>query len=106
MVQMVDASLRFRGPAPQLMSKSWEGCGFFFKVYFIFKCVCVCVCVCVSVCLSVSVWEYAQMCRYPWRPEVSDPLELESQDIMSHLLWVLGTELRTSSARSGNALKS
>ena len=27
----------------------------------------------------------------PWRPEASDPWELELQAVVSHLMWVLGT---------------
>lgn len=31
-------------------------------------------------------------CRSPWKTEVSDLLKLELQNVVSHLLWVLGTE--------------
>lgn len=31
------------------------------------------------------------MCRCFWRPEASNPLELDSQTVVSCLMWVLGT---------------
>lgn len=62
---------------------------YFWKVCLFFNDVLVCVC----------VWIWACEFRCPWRPEASDPLELELQTLVSCLLWVLGIELR-SSARS------
>lgn len=49
---------------------------------------------CVYKHLCPCVWLYAHKCGCLWRLEVSDPLELESQVVMSFLLiWVLGTKL-------------
>lgn len=31
--------------------------------------------------------------RFPWKPEATDPPELELQEVGSHLMWTLGTEL-------------
>lgn len=57
------------------------------KVYF--KSVCVCVCVCPhAACAHVHVVQH----RCLWRPEVLDPRKL----LVSYLLGVLGTELRSS----------
>ena len=48
-------------------------------------------CVCVYVCLCVQEWTFT------WKPErASDPLKLELQAVVSHLTWVMGTELRVS----------
>lgn len=45
-------------------------------------------CICVSMCMSMGV---------PQRPgEAPDPLELVLQEVMSCLMWMLGTELRCS----------
>lgn len=46
----------------------------------------------------------APKCLDPWRSEVTDPLELELQNIVSHSTWVLGTELG-SSRTAGRTLK-
>lgn len=48
---------------------------------------------CVRVC--VRMWVCAHSCRYPWKPETSDPLEMELQKVVSCLTWVLGTELES-----------
>lgn len=56
--------------------------------------------VCVHVCAHVSV--SACECRSPWRPELSDSLELKLQIVVSPLTWVLGTDLG-SSGRSVNS---
>ena len=45
----------------------------------------------------------AHECRCPRRPETLHPLELISQAVVSHLMSVLGTQLR-SSGRIGHAL--
>lgn len=46
------------------------------------------VCICVSMCMSLGV---------PQRPEEApDPLELALQEVMSCLMWLLGTEPRCS----------
>jgi hypothetical protein len=47
------------------------------------------VCVCVSVCLSVCI---ACVFKYLQEPEVLDRVNLELQVVMSHSVWVLGTE--------------
>lgn len=51
----------------------------------------------------VGVWECMHECRYPQRPKVSEPLDLEFQAVVRHPLWVLGTELKVS-ARAVYAL--
>lgn len=51
------------------------------------------------VCLHVYVYVFADGSR---GQRVSDPLEMEFQEVMSLLVWVLGTELR-SSARAVSA---
>ena len=52
----------------------------------------VCVPVCVSMCVSVYVCAFEYRCLQ--RPKVLDPLELNLQDVMRHLVWVLGIRLR------------
>lgn len=49
---------------------------FFFLVFIQFLIVCMC----------LSVYVFVQM---PWRSEAPDPLELELQMLVSHLIWVL-----------------
>ena len=49
----------------------------------------------VHVLFSMCVCAHTE-CRYPWRPESSNPMELELQTAMSHLMWVLRTILRSS----------
>ena len=63
--------------------------------------VCVYICVCVCVCMYIYL-----LCIYrcPQRPEEGiGTLELDLEEVMSHLRWVLGTEPR-SSARAASAL--
>jgi hypothetical protein len=36
------------------------------------------------VCLCVSVYVCTSKCKHPWRLEVTDPLELELQVVVSH----------------------
>lgn len=76
---------------------SWSLLPFALKgCLFYMTCMCACVCVCVGV--------RAHECRCPWRSEASDPpLELESQGTVSHPIWVLGIEFK-SSEREINAL--
>ena len=52
-------------------------------MYFIFNYMCVYVC----------VWVCAHECICLWRPEGSDPLELELQKVVSRLVQVLGSQL-------------
>ena len=54
--------------------------------------------ICLSVCMCTAL--YAGACG---SQGVMDPLKLELQATMSHLTWVLETELR-SSARAASAL--
>lgn len=65
---------------------------FFLKIHFI-----VTMCMCV---FCVYFYAYAASCR--GQEKLSDLLELESQAIMSHLIWVLRTELQ--SARVASAI--
>jgi hypothetical protein len=45
----------------------------------------------------MGVWVCAHEYRCPHRPvRISDPLELKSQEVVSHLVWVLGTDLGSS----------
>lgn len=48
-------------------------------------CVCVCVLICAYECSACRVWK-----------RMSDLLELELQAVVSHSIWVLGTELGSS----------
>ena len=67
---------------------------------YVFLCVCVCVCVCMCACVHVYIGAdtHRALKRAP------DSLELELQVVVSHLMWVLGMESR-SSARATHALK-
>lgn len=56
----------------------------------------VCVCVCV-------LWVYVYVCKCTWKPEASDPLQLELQMVVGRLTWVLGTEPEFS-GRAASAL--
>ena len=66
---------------------------------------CVCVCararVCVRVCVYIylSIWEFMHVYAGALSCEtgVSDPLELELEEVVSCLMWMLGTRLRFSS---------
>lgn len=40
------------------------------------------------------MWAYSRVSRLPRRPEVLNFLELELQAVVSHLVWMLATELR------------
>lgn len=40
------------------------------------------------VCMSISAFEW----RCPWRPKAAKPLKVEFQEVMNHLIWVLGVE--------------
>lgn len=46
-------------------------------------------------CLHVCIWTTCVMC-YEGQKRVPDLLELELQTVVSHPVWVLGTELRSS----------
>lgn len=35
------------------------------------------------------LWVYAHECRFPWKLEASDPLELELEMVVSYLMWVV-----------------
>lgn len=54
--------------------------------------------------LCVYMYVYVHECRCPQRTEASDPLEVRLQVVVSHLTWVLGTDLGSSggTARSLN----
>ena len=68
--------------------------------YFNFMCVwCLCACICACVCMCVHVCMCTCVCRYPQSHKALDILEL----LLSQLMWVLGTEPR-SSARTPSAL--
>lgn len=55
---------------------------------------CLCMHACAWACVCVcNVWEYELRCL--WRLEVLDSLELESQVVISHPVWVPGTKLRS-----------
>ena len=43
----------------------------------------------VSVCMNAHTHE----CKCLWKPQVSNPRELELQEVTGHPTWVLGTEL-------------
>lgn len=47
------------------------------------------------------MWEYAPECWYLWKPEASDPLELELQAAVIYLVWILGVELGSSGRATG-----
>lgn len=69
-------------------------------VYFIFNSVCVWVCtrlrVHPHVHMYACMWECTCECRCLWRPGNSmDPLKLESELVVSPLMWLLRTELES-----------
>lgn len=53
--------------------------------------VCVCMSLCVPACMSLCA---PHICSCAWRPEGIGSLEL--QVVVSHLMWALGTEHRSS----------
>lgn len=83
---LILASLTFLLPAPMLSLKN---------IYLLFNYVCVYVYV-----LYAYVWGFAYGCRLLRRPEMSDSVKLNLQVLwpqvtISHLMWVLGIELRS-----------
>ena len=52
-------------------------------------CVCVCVCVCVCTCACACA-------RVDLHVALLNPLEVKSQEDVSHLIWVMGTETTSS----------
>ena len=56
----------------------------------------VCVCVCMDVCVCMLVYVTCVQVPTEAREEELDPLDLKLQVVVSHPMWVLGTELGSS----------
>lgn len=47
--------------------------------------------VCVCLCMIVGIYKGVQV-GDPWRPDLSEPPELELKAVITYLVWVLGIE--------------
>ena len=65
--------------------------------------VCICVLLCVHTCACLPVYAQQMCTALGGQKRVLDILELQLQVVVSHLMWVLETKLR-SSTRTINAL--